>query len=54
MSLAVVPTPTGTDLANNYRWFSATLLSILKDVPGMPFHMIRNKGNDNMIIRCLS
>ena len=44
VSLGVLPTPTGTDLATTYRWFSTTLLSILKDVPGMPFHMIRNKG----------
>ena len=44
VSMGVVPTPTGTDLANTYRWFSTTLLSILKDVPGMPFHMIKKRG----------
>ena len=44
VTLGAVPAPTGTDLANTYRWFSSTLLSILKDVPGMPFHMIRDKG----------
>ncbi len=27
-----------------FRWFSTTLLSILRDVPGLPYHMIRYKS----------
>ena len=38
--------PSGQDLATSYKWFSSTLLSILKDVPGMPYHMIKNPERD--------
>ena len=47
VSSNVVPTPTGQDLATSYRWFSSTLMSILKDVPGHPYHMIRSPEQDN-------
>ena len=30
VTAGTVPAPTGADLAASYRWFSATLLSILK------------------------
>ena len=42
-----VAAPSGQDLATAYRWFSSTLLSILKDVPGMPYHMIKNPDRDS-------
>ena len=38
--------PNGAELATTLKWFSTTLLSILKDVPGQPFVMMRNKEND--------
>ena len=44
ISSGTVPVPTGTDLAASYRWFSTTLLAILKDVPGLPFDMLRRMG----------
>ena len=47
VSLGLVPTPTGSDLSTSYRWFSTTLLSILKDVPGLPYHMIRSPELDS-------
>lgn len=46
VSASLVPTPTGSDLATSYRWFSSTLLSILKDVPGLPYHMIKFPEQD--------
>ena len=42
-----VAAPSGQDLATAYKWFSSTLLSILKDVPGMPYHMIKNPERDS-------
>ena len=47
VSLGLVPTPTGSDLSTSYRWFSTTLLSILRDVPGLPYHMIRSPELDS-------
>ena len=44
---STVAAPSGQDLATSYKWFSSTLLSILKDVPGMPYHMIRNPDLDS-------
>ena len=41
-------------LTENYRsanrWFSTTLLSILRDVPGLPYHMIRYKSKTSLVI----
>ena len=47
MSVGVVPTPTGSDLSTSYRWFTTTLLNILRDVPGLPYHMIRSPELDS-------
>ena len=47
VSLGVVPSPTGSDLSTSYRWFSTTLLNILRDVPGLPYHMIRSPVLDS-------
>ena len=43
----MVPTPTGSDLSTSYRWFTTTLLNILRDVPGLPYHMIRSPELDS-------
>ena len=47
VSTNVVPVPTGQDLATAYKWFSSTLMSILKDVPGQPYHMLREVEQDS-------
>ena len=31
------------ELATTLKWFSTTLLNVLKDVPGQPFVMMRSK-----------
>ena len=38
--------PTGVELATTLKWFSTTLLNVLKDVPGQPFVMMKSKEND--------
>lgn len=38
--------PNGIELANTLKWFSTTLLNVLKDVPGQPFLMMKSKEND--------
>ena len=38
--------PNGVELANTLKWFSNTLLNVLKDVPGQPFIMMKSKEND--------
>jgi hypothetical protein len=35
--------PTGVELATTLKWFSTTLLNVLKDVPGQPFVMMKSK-----------
>ena len=35
--------PTGVELSTTLKWFSTTLLNVLKDVPGQPFVMMRSK-----------
>ena len=51
VSGSVVPIPTGTDLAMSYKWFSGTLLAIQKDVPGLPFSMLRQTGGHIITIQ---
>ena len=36
-----VPLPQGHEIANSLKYFSTTLLGVLKDVPGQPLVMIR-------------
>ena len=38
--------PSGVELATTLKWFSTTLLNVLKDVPGQPFVMMKSKEND--------
>ena len=38
--------PNGVELATTLKWFSNTLLNVLKDVPGQPFLMMKSKDND--------
>ncbi|XP_061729504.1 protein unc-79 homolog isoform X3 [Cydia pomonella] len=42
----IQPLPSGTDIANTVKYFSQTLLSVLKDVPRSPLEMIRDADND--------
>ncbi|XP_050087901.1 protein unc-79 homolog isoform X2 [Anopheles aquasalis] len=43
-----VPTPTGSDVANTIKYFSQTLLTVLKDVPCSPLEMIKDPSLDQM------
>ena len=36
-----VPLPQGHEIANSLKYFSTTLLGVLRDVPGQPLVMIR-------------
>uniref|UniRef100_U5EPZ1 Protein unc-79 homolog n=1 Tax=Corethrella appendiculata TaxID=1370023 RepID=U5EPZ1_9DIPT len=42
----VVPTPSGIDIANTIKYFSQTLLTVLKDVPCSPLEMIKDPNLD--------
>ncbi|KAJ2954599.1 hypothetical protein O0L34_g2893 [Tuta absoluta] len=42
----IQPLPSGTDIANTVKYFSQTLLSVLKDVPRSPLEMLREADND--------
>ncbi|XP_063897026.1 protein unc-79 homolog [Helicoverpa armigera] len=43
----IQPLPLGTDIANTVKYFSQTLLSVLKDVPRSPLEMLRDADNDS-------
>ncbi|CAG4990784.1 unnamed protein product [Parnassius apollo] len=42
----IPPLPSGVDIANTVKYFSQTLLSVLKDVPRSPLEMIRDADSD--------
>ncbi|XP_059218140.1 protein unc-79 homolog isoform X7 [Stomoxys calcitrans] len=42
----VLPAPSGLDIANNIKYFSQTLLTVLKDVRTSPHDLIRNPSED--------
>ncbi|KAM3960770.1 LOW QUALITY PROTEIN: UNC-79 domain-containing protein [Aphomia sociella] len=42
----IQPLPSGVDIANTVKYFSQTLLSVLKDVPRSPLEMLRDADND--------
>ncbi|XP_047508283.1 protein unc-79 homolog isoform X3 [Pieris napi] len=42
----IQPLPSGIDIANTVKYFSQTLLSVLKDVPKSPLEMMRDADND--------
>ncbi|GBP28886.1 Protein unc-79 homolog [Eumeta japonica] len=41
------PLPSGVDIANTVKYFSQTLLSVLKDVPRSPLEMIKDPVSDH-------
>ena len=41
-----VPQPQGHEVANSLKYFSATLLGVLRDVPGQPMVMMRCRERD--------
>ncbi|XP_053676788.1 protein unc-79 homolog isoform X2 [Anopheles nili] len=43
-----VPAPTGSDVANTIKYFSQTLLTVLKDVPCSPLEMIKDPSLDQI------
>ncbi|XP_017778696.1 PREDICTED: protein unc-79 homolog [Nicrophorus vespilloides] len=42
----VMPPPSGVDIANTIKYFSQTLLSVLKDVPNSPLELLKNPEMD--------
>ncbi|XP_028035618.1 protein unc-79 homolog isoform X2 [Bombyx mandarina] len=42
----IQPLPSGVDIANTVKYFSQTLLSVLKDVTRSPLELIRDPAND--------
>uniref|UniRef100_A0AAR5PWG4 Protein unc-79 homolog n=1 Tax=Dendroctonus ponderosae TaxID=77166 RepID=A0AAR5PWG4_DENPD len=44
----IVPPPPGVDIANVIKYFSQTLLSVLKDVPNSPFDLLKNPEMDSV------
>ncbi|KAL3290395.1 hypothetical protein HHI36_023736 [Cryptolaemus montrouzieri] len=43
----VMPPPSGVDIANTVKYFSQTLLNVLKDVTHSPFELLKNPTMDN-------
>ncbi|XP_063709308.1 protein unc-79 homolog isoform X4 [Culicoides brevitarsis] len=44
----VVPPPSGLDIANTLKYFSQTLMTVLKDVPNSPLSIIKDPTMDHM------
>nr|CAD7392026.1 unnamed protein product [Timema cristinae] len=44
----IMPVPSGLDVANTLKYFSQTLLTVLKDVPGSPIEMLKLKEKDSV------
>ncbi|CAG9855370.1 unnamed protein product [Phyllotreta striolata] len=44
----VMPPPSGVDIANTIKYFSQTLLTVLKDVPNSPFELLKNPEMDTV------
>ncbi|XP_075984976.1 UNC-79 domain-containing protein isoform X3 [Anticarsia gemmatalis] len=42
----IQPLPSGAEVANTVKYFSSTLLSVLKDVPRSPLEMMRDADSD--------
>ncbi|CAH1121159.1 unnamed protein product [Ceutorhynchus assimilis] len=45
-----LPPPSGVDIANTIKYFSQTLLSVLKDVQNSPFDLLKNPEMDSVRI----
>ncbi|XP_055589112.1 protein unc-79 homolog isoform X2 [Uranotaenia lowii] len=43
-----IPAPSGSDIANTIKYFSQTLLTVLKDVPCSPLEMIKDPSLDQV------
>ncbi|XP_025837401.1 protein unc-79 homolog, partial [Agrilus planipennis] len=43
----VMPPPSGVDIANTIKYFSQTLLTVLKDVPSSPLELLKDSENDS-------
>ncbi|XP_060537394.1 protein unc-79 homolog isoform X2 [Cylas formicarius] len=44
----ILPPPSGVDIANTIKYFSQTLLSVLKDVPNSPFELLKDPEMDGV------
>ncbi|XP_050313784.1 protein unc-79 homolog isoform X3 [Anthonomus grandis grandis] len=44
----ILPPPSGVDIANTIKYFSQTLLSVLKDVSRSPFELLKDPKNDEV------
>ncbi|KAG8194067.1 hypothetical protein JTE90_003015 [Oedothorax gibbosus] len=44
----LLPLPSGDDVANTLKYFSQTLLSVLRDVPSIPLSMLRSPEQDSV------
>nr|CAH7740129.1 unnamed protein product [Callosobruchus chinensis] len=44
----VMPPPSGVDIANTIKYFSQTLLTVLKDVPNSPFELLKDPEMDSV------
>ncbi|XP_065166264.1 protein unc-79 homolog isoform X3 [Atheta coriaria] len=42
----IMPPPSGVDIANTIKYFSQTLLTVLKDVPNSPLELLKNPDMD--------
>ncbi|KAK2710266.1 hypothetical protein QYM36_013793, partial [Artemia franciscana] len=47
------PLPSGNDIANTLKSLSASLLGVLKDVPGQPFVFLRKREKEQQRLNCL-
>ncbi|XP_021924860.1 protein unc-79 homolog isoform X4 [Zootermopsis nevadensis] len=44
----IMPVPSGVDVANTLKYFSQTLLTVLKDVPSSPIEMLKSQEKDSV------
>ncbi|XP_044257463.1 protein unc-79 homolog isoform X1 [Tribolium madens] len=44
----VMPPPSGVDIANTIKYFTQTLLTVLKDVPNSPLDLLKNPEMDSV------
>ncbi|XP_063244249.1 protein unc-79 homolog [Bacillus rossius redtenbacheri] len=44
----IMPVPSGVDVGNTLKYFSQTLLTVLKDVPGSPMEMLKQREKDSV------
>ncbi|XP_049954031.1 protein unc-79 homolog [Schistocerca serialis cubense] len=44
----IMPVPSGVDIANTLKYFSQTLLTVLKDVPDSPLEMLKCQEKDGI------